>query len=45
MRASNIPESTNAELKEFCKKFGAPKPDLKALIPLLKGKIGLIFTE
>lgn len=30
---------------ELLKKIGTPRPELKALLPELKGKVGLIFTD
>jgi len=35
----------NAKFKEFYAKHGGPIPELKTLAPLIKGKIGLIFSD
>jgi len=35
----------NPKFKEFYQKHGGPIPELKTLAPLIKGKIGLIFTD
>jgi len=39
------PLDPNQEDYELLKKFGAPKPELRALLPHLKEKVGLIFTD
>jgi len=42
LRANKLPEG---EDHDWYRKFGEPLPELLNLLPLLKEKIGLIFTD
>jgi len=44
MKSEPIDDNKTIYAKEI-KKFGPPKPELKVLIPLLKEKVALIFTD